>query len=211
VIKGEIRKTGTKTYELPITPGGKDLNSVKGTIRVGLDPYRGFPGWDAKIAYVYADWYFSFSGNSNLTITGYSQSVIDPSNIPEDIAGKQVTAIGNSAFRSKRLTNVKIPESVTSIGISAFEDNQLEDIEIPNGITTISYYAFSGNQLTHVTIPDSVTVIDQRAFWLNQLTNTSIKIPDKVSSIGDGAFGYNKFTEIKIPEGVTYLSLTTTN
>jgi hypothetical protein len=41
VIKGDLHKTGAKTYELTIFPGNS------GRIKVGLDPYRGFTGWRA--------------------------------------------------------------------------------------------------------------------------------------------------------------------
>lgn len=40
--------------------------------------------------------------------------------IPNEMGGKPVTSIGDSAFEQKTVTSVVIPDSVTSIGNSAF-------------------------------------------------------------------------------------------
>jgi hypothetical protein len=192
MIKGELIKKDTTTYELFIIFGNS------GTIRVGLDPYQGFTGWDAKTVYVYAKWYFS--GTSNLTITGYNSSVVDPSEIPEDIAGKPVTAIGANVFYDKGLISVTIPESVTSIGNYAFANNKLTKIEIPNIVTSIGNYAFGYNKLTEIKIPESV--ISLSGFNDNELTKVEF-LGAKVTSIGSNAFANNMLSSINIPTGVT--------
>lgn len=193
VIKGVLSQNGT-ICELPIIFGNT------GTIRVGLDPYRGFTGWDAKTAYVYADWYFS--GTLNLTITGCAQSV-DLSNIPNEIAGKPITAIGSSAFRNKGLLSVTIPEKIITIGSSAFESNQLTEIEIPNGVTTINNNAFRYNKLTKIKIPENVSNLS--GFNDNEI-NTVEFLSTKVTTIGSYAFENNMLSSINIPESVTTIS-----
>lgn len=223
VIKGGIKKTDTeKTYELSITPGGT------GIIKVGLDPYRGFTGWDAKNATVFADWYFS--GTSELTITGCNISVFPFEKIPLVIAGLPVTAIGEKAFYDRGLTKVIIEDvevnGIKIIGESAFANNQLSVIDIPNTVTTVGSTSFAYNQLSRVTIQKSVTFIGSGAFAYNQLTKidipddivsleenvfaynrlSEVTIPVSVTSIGYGVFGYNKLTEINIPDNVDFLS-----
>jgi len=219
VIKGKLTKKGT-IYELVITPGGT------GMIRVGLDPYRGFTGWDAKTVNVYADWYFT--GTENLTITGYNQLIIDPSEtpIPAERADKPITAIGYRAFYNKglksvsfsddiqlkdirasafaenQITKIDIPKSVKTIGDTSFMDNQLFEVVIPDGVTDIGYGAFAYNQLTEITIPDSVISIDYSAFLHNQLTTINIK-SEKINSIESGVFAYNQLTKVVIPNSVT--------
>lgn len=209
VIKGDLKKNTAMTYELHITPGSY------GTIRVGLNPYQGFTGWNAKDAYVYSDWHFS--GTSNLTITGCHYSiVVNPLTIPPTIANLPVTKIGANAFYYKNLSSVTIPESVTSIETSAFKgnklttitipknviylsgfnNNMLSSINIPAGVLTIGSYAFSNNLLNSIIIPGSVTYIDIYAFSDNLLS--SIIIPESVTYIDSYAFSNNPLTSITI-------------
>jgi hypothetical protein len=195
VIKGEIKQTGTMTYELSITPGNK------GAIRVGLDPYRGFTGWNAKAAAVYADWYFS--GTTELTIKGYSLSSFPSDEIPFEIADLPVTAIGDSAFNRKELTSVIIPShgGIKVIGERAFAYNQLTEIDIPDSVVSIKSVAFAYNQLSKVTINDNVTSIGSGAFGYNQLTE--IYIPKNITDIESSTFAFNQLEEVDIPDGVT--------
>jgi len=199
-VKGDLtEKPGTaKTYELPITSGGS------GTIRVGLDPYRGFTGWDAKTAYVYADWYFS--GTEELTITGYNPSIIDPliNLIPEKIAGVPVKTIGYRLFYNTGLNEIILSPGIEVIGNSAFANNQLASITIPKGVTTIGSTSFAYNQLTNVIIPESVITIGYGAFVYNQLSE--IAVPKNVKYIENSAFAYNRIEKISISEKITSLS-----
>ena len=65
--------------------------------------------------------YFAYEDvEGGISITGYSiEGGLDVV-IPSNINGKQVVAIGNTAFCFNKLTSVTIPSSVTSIGSSAF-------------------------------------------------------------------------------------------
>ena len=121
--------------------------------------------------------------------------------IPGSINDKKVVAIGGSAFTTKQLISVVIPNTVTSIGDNAFANNQLTSVTIPNSVTSIGNGAFASNQLTSITIPDSVTSIGDSAFLENQLT--SVKIPNSVTSIGYEAFANNQLTSVTIPISVT--------
>jgi len=201
VIKDELKKTGAMAYELSITPG------YNGTIRMGLDPYRGFTGWNAKDVKVYAYNYFSETSEGTITITGASYR---PSNgnltIPDRINGLLVTAIGNLAFYGKGLINVTIPNSVRTIENDSFAQNQLSKIEIPRNVTSIGHRAFAYNQLTEVTIinPNSVFTIDSGAFGYNQLSGFTI--PENVTNIANSTFAYNRLTEVIIPKNVSSVS-----
>jgi uncharacterized protein (TIGR02145 family) len=124
-------------------------------------------------------------------------------NIPTQLQGLPVTAIADSAFAGKRLTDVTIPNSVTAIGKFAFLNNRLTDVTIPNSVTIISEAAFFDNRLTDVTIPNSVTTIGKQAFDHNQLT--SVIIPDGVTTIDKYAFFYNRLTDVTIPNSVTMI------
>ena len=134
------------------------------------------------------------------TITYYSALCVKDVNIPREINGVEVKAIGEYAFASKQLTSVTIPNSITTIELGAFAGNQLTSITIPDSVTTIENSAFSSNQLTSVTIGNNVTTIGDSAFADNQLT--SVTIPDSVTTIGEYAFSYNQLTSVTIPDSV---------
>ena len=128
--------------------------------------------------------------------------------IPAELGGKPVTAIGEYAFHhNTTITSVKIPEGVTSIGESAFRwCISLTEVNIPKSVETIGDEAFQFcDSLTEVTIPEGVTSIGVYAFqYCNSLTE--VTIPEGVTSIGDGAFeSCNSLTEVTISEGVTII------
>ena len=98
------------------------------------------------------DYKYALLDDGTIEITKYNGSA-KRLDIPAKLAGKTVTAIGDSAFfYCDSLTSVSISDSVTSIGDSAF--------------------SFCSS-LTSVSIPDSVTSIGGSAFFLcNSLTLT---------------------------------------
>ncbi|MCL2197088.1 MAG: leucine-rich repeat domain-containing protein [Treponema sp.] len=168
LIKGILVKTDDNTYDLELVPGRTN------TIRIGLDPYRGFTGWSAKTVRVTAGFYFN--GTANLTIIGYGLPVNQNTIIiPDNIAGMPVIAIGDNAFQSRQLTDIIISNTIISIGNGAFYNNRLSNLDdiIPNSVKEIGNNAFANNQLT------------------------SIKIPVKLESIGNGAFAGNQITELE--------------
>lgn len=171
---------------------------------------------------------FSYTIKDNeVTITDCSRSatVIE---IPAELEGYPVTAIGEAAFNNctnltqvilpdtiteigkyafsgcTSLTSFTIPNGVTSIGDRAFYDcHSLTSITIPNGIINIGSFVFSGcKNLTQVILPDSLKEIGKYAF--SSCTSlTSFTIPNSVTSIGEGAFdNCASLTAVDIPENV---------
>ena len=136
--------------------------------------------------------------------------------IPATYEGKPVVIIGESAFESKNITSIKIPNSITSIEDYAFQYCiGLTNVNIPSNVDYIGNYVFQycGNltdvefannskltyigvsafnqcgKLANITIPKKVTYIGEKAFYLCGAL-TSINIPNTVVSIGDHAFQY---------------------
>ena len=125
--------------------------------------------------------------------------------IPSEINGVAVTAIGDKAFFDLNYLNcVLIPDSVTTIGGSAFMYcPNLTSVNIPNGVTVINDSVFHGcGSLTSVAIPDSVTAIgDYAFFYCENLIN--VIIPNSVTTIGDWAFTTcSNLTCVIIPNSV---------
>ena len=112
-----------------------------------------------------------------------------------------VTSIGTNAFGDNDLTEVNIPGSVTRIEEAAFAVNQLDRVTIPSSVTSIPNYAFQKNQLTSVTLPNTLTRIGTHAFWGNQLTE--VTLPNSLKTIGNSAFWDNDLTEVTLPGNVT--------
>lgn len=122
--------------------------------------------------------------------------------IPEGIS-----KIGNSAFRSRKITEIEIPSSVVSIGECAFLGcRYLRSITIPSSVTNIGQGAFGFcTILKSADIPAGITTIDECVFD-NCLALKSITIPSSVTSIGNSAFREcNSLSSIVIPASVTHI------
>lgn len=104
---------------------------------------EGAPESDIPESSVY-DFHFRIEENSCATIveyTGSEQSV----SIPEVVDGYPVTAIGDGAFKEKKLTEAVLPEGIQRIGAEAFAGNQmLEKLNLPVSVTVIGENAFQG-------------------------------------------------------------------
>ena len=130
--------------------------------------------------------------------------------LQEVYVGKNVTSIGNNAFkRCTSLASITIPSGVTSIGNSSFSScMSLASITIPAGVTSIGNNAFSYcYSLASSTIPTGVTSISNNAFQ-NCTSLASSTIPTGVTSIGVNAFqNCNSLASITIPAGVTSIGV----
>ena len=151
------------------------------------------------------DYGYNVLDDGTVEIVAYSGSS-DKLVIPDTIAGKKVTSIGNHPFANNQsITSVTIPNSITSIGDNAFRTcYNLTNITIPNSVISIGDYAFYGCiKLKNVTIPNSVTSIGNSTFYGCEKL-ASVTIPNGVTSIGNSAFcGCEKLTSVTIPNSVT--------
>ena len=168
---------------------------------------------------------YTFSGQEVTIIKGKGLSghVV----VPEYIAGKLVTTIGNNAFENcSAVTEITLSDSVDELGSSAFKDcsslvriNGTSNLSVIKDstfegcsalayfpdlstVTSIGNYAFKGcSSLTTFTISDSLTSIGNYAF---ENCVMLLQTPDltNVTSIGDYAFkGCTLLSEIKSLDG----------
>ncbi len=175
---------------------------------------------------------FVYTENSDgtYTITGYNDFHSDLVNIPAQINGVDVTAIGNGAFQTKsNITIVRIPETVTSIGSMAFYGcKKLNSVVIGENVTTIGAKAFNScTALTGINLKN-VQLVGEYAFYgctaleelycgnalkvvgknaFNKCTNlTFIKMCDTLLYIDDYAFaGCAGITSLKFPNQLGYI------
>ena len=164
------------------------------------------------------NWEYTIKEDGTTAIVKYYGSDSDLV-IPDQLDGKTVTGIGDSAFSFRSsLISVTIPDSVTSIGDNPFYCcEELSEIIVspghpylavtdgvlfsrpdkrlvcyPNAFTSESY-----------SVPQGIQVIGNHAFFSCE-SLTSVTIPDSVTNIGDSAFtGCSSLTSVTIPDSVT--------
>ena len=144
--------------------------------------------------------YYNNNGDGTATLTyagtigsPYTTSHPGPEGmleIPSEVEGKRVVAIGNLALQGcAGLTAVTVPTSVTTIGSYAFAYcTSLEELRLPSTITLLPHHMCYGcTALVAIDIPTSVTKIDDVAFGSCE-SLSEIHFPASVSHISDDAF-----------------------
>lgn len=173
--------------------------------------------WNSNVnAVTPPDSCFAFSSG---TVTNYYENENDnvanpvcPKNvdIPNEIGGVAVTALGDNAFTDKELIAVTIPNTVTAIGSSVFANNQLTSLSIPDSVVSIGSNILSGNPIASLTIGTAgfsgtpVLEIEPWTFGFTGLLS-SVSIGNNVVYIGSGTFSNNQLTSIVIPNSVTHV------
>ena len=110
--------------------------------------------WSNFIPEASITWLVFASKERGYAVTGlFNAVVVKDIVIPSVYNSSPVTAIGDSAFQSRSLTSVIIPNSVESIGAEAFADNYLTSIIIPSRVESIGAEAFADNDLTTIIMP----------------------------------------------------------
>lgn len=111
---------------------------------------------------------FTYSENGDGTVTIIGGSVVTPRlEIPAELDGKKVTAIGANAFTANDvITDLVIPEGVKSLGWYCFNTcRSLETVSLPDSLEFIDGWAFERcAKLRTINVPAGVTKINGGAF-----------------------------------------------
>ena len=184
---------------------------------------------------------FTIADNGNITIKGFRSDFTPPSDyaldIPDEIGGYPVIAIGEYAFKQKStITSLNIGRNVQSIGRYAFQEcTGLQSVEIPNTVTSFGERVFTGctsmasvtfeegckltsfpsetfnncSSLTEIVIPSSVTSISGWVFY-NCTNLKSLTIPENVKSLDDGIwYGCANMTSLDLSKATQIAALYT--
>ena len=149
---------------------------------------------------------YELDEDNNATITQYNGNSWSV-NIPSEIDGYTVTAIGSFVFSDKDVVYVTIPDTVTIIGFYAFDNCvYLKNITIPNSVTTIESGAFHNCvSLLSIDLPDNLEVINSNVFD-NCSSLKSIVIPDSVTEIETWAFAdCVSLKNVTLSKSLTYM------
>lgn len=155
----------------------------------------------------YGDFEYSVSGDNKVTITEYTGKA-EEVEIPSQIDGKQVTAIGESAFAlgysSEYVKKITVPAGITTIGGWAFDGcRNLESIELPGSLISIGDSAFARTGLKSIVIPEGVKVLSKSSFS-ECMRLESIKLPNSLETIKQDSFDTCiSLKSLEIPQKVT--------
>ena len=189
-----VPQTEAQAPETPENPGPEAPDNPAGPYALG-DPAPGAALLAApragRVSYPAEGGNLYFDPETG-TITDCDESVAR-ADIPSEIGGVSVTAIGSVAFFGcSSLTAVTISEgaAVTAIGDSAFQGcSSLKELSLPKGLTRIGGHAFDGCSSLGgaLTIPGGVSQIEEGAFE-NCSSLKTLSISPGVKSIGVSAF-----------------------
>ena len=194
--------------------GCSDTDDTPAETTEGMDD--NIPEYNATDANPASDFEYEVGEDGGITITKYigtDESVV----IPEKIDGKNVTVIGESAFRENQtLISVALPKTVTIIQTQAFEScSKLTTVVLDENLAEIQESAFGNCRLlSRIDLPDSLSYIGRSAFQLCQSLK-SISIPGNCFRSIDGngvmaldsefAFAQSGLETVVIEEGVEIL------
>ncbi|MBQ9780886.1 MAG: leucine-rich repeat domain-containing protein [Clostridia bacterium] len=123
---------------------------------------------ERKVIYEEEGIQYTSNGDSTCYVSGFTRNFTGAIMIPPSTSrGETVTAVGDRAFYSAKMTEVSLPDTLTSIGEKAFWGcMRLKGIAMCEGLLSIGKGAFEGcTALTTVTIPEGVVVLQEDTFY----------------------------------------------
>ena len=127
-------------------------------------------------------------------ITGYSGRFYSEDlelefDIPSEINGHTVAAIGDEALRdgAAKIVGITLPGTIKEIGVEAIKCRYLKYLKLNDGLEVIKNFAIDcGDELDTIVIPDSVKYIGDEAISGEALRN--ITLPSGLEYIGKRIF-----------------------
>ena len=235
---GSINKNQTIDYKLWLWLDIDATNDAQGAYFYGKIEVEVIQNMDSNLT---PDDCFVFDSSTG-TITDYLCYMENTNNLPEitsviipsTIGGVEVNVIGSSAFSSKSLTSVHLPETITTLESYAFKNNVITSINIPTSVNVIGQAVLNTNQLPdsqaflyarnsdgsidettiisyggakrdNVVVPNTAITITTAAFNGNNIT--SVTLPNGLTTIQSYAFRNNNLQNVTIPSTVTSIGV----
>lgn len=183
----------------------------KAHIYAVVDQFEKDGARDTNVNYSAPEEFVYVPYRDGIKITGYRGKASYP-NIPAEIAGKRVLALGMGLFaESALLRSVTLPEGVEEIGDRCFADcKKLEKVNLPVSVRRVAYEAFRGcTELRTMTFHKHVKEVGDYCFYLcKNLTDVTFD-----AGCRDVTLGFNCFQEcenltlVVMPTSVAYLPM----
>ncbi|MBE6852512.1 MAG: hypothetical protein E7505_03420, partial [Ruminococcus sp.] len=147
-----------------------------------------------------------------VTITGYTEE-LDLTNvvIPEEIDGKPVTALGNSAFEGSKVEKVMVGTNVTTLGDRAFaECKSLKELNLGKNVKKLgkevlaSPYYGPDMQITKLIVSDNIEEVGENLYGRNsnhQTQITTLEVPASVTKVLPVFYNRSSLKVINAEEG----------
>ena len=136
---------------------------------------------------------YTIREDGSAMITDYAGKFMEGSeyefNIPSEINGHPVTAIGDGALRDSaaKIVGITLPSTIKEIGNRAIYGRYLKYLKLNDGLEVIKDYAIDcGDELETLVIPDSVKYIGDEAIGGKALKN--ITMPKSLEYMGKRIF-----------------------
>ena len=137
---------------------------------------------------------FAFDAETG-TITKYLGDGIRV-DVPAEIGGVPVKAIGEGAFSGVKVFAVYLPEGIETVGDSAFEKcHSLTVLSLPDSLKAVGKLAFSRAKLYNLSWGSGLETIGDEAFMLSGLGG-EVEFPASLREIGEGAFAQTNITDL---------------
>ena len=128
-------------------------------------------------------------GDNAFSLSSYSFEVSyeNRKKVKEVILPSTLERIGKSAFYALyKLKHITLGNRVKVIGDWAFYSGDLTELKIPSSVQSIGRWAFDGNSIRNLNLPGTISSIGKEAFYDNSIEVLSVS--DKIESIGENAF-----------------------
>jgi len=144
--------------------------------------------------------------NGEITITScldYESEIIE---VPKEINGKPVVAVGGFTGNLRKVKEVILPEGVIEISDMGFYYcDSLETITLPSSLEKIGRSAFYNcEKLTNIHIPENVSIIGDEGSFRNCFSLNTLTVADgntNFSSLDNVLYNYDKTSLILYPAG----------
>lgn len=117
---------------------------------------------------------------------------------------QNLSRIGQAAFEDVPLTEIMLPKDLSLIGNYAFRYNEANRIEFNDSLLYIGYGAFCNSQVSKVILPDKLEEIGAEAFYGCE-SLTSVEFGRRLITVGAKAFMNTNLSSVNIPPSVQSL------
>ncbi len=192
-----------------------ELNGVYYELEAGysMDKVNGYRPYDVKERDSLFSYYIS---SGNLVVYQYDgQDTSGALNVPKEINGRKVAKIAEGAFKSKKFSEIELPDTLEEIGNFAFSGcGELTRISIPASVTHIGKSVFAScGKLTDISVAKENGAYKEEGQVIYSKDGSTlitcpvmgnVTIPSTVTKIADYAFYFNEnLKQIVIPQSVT--------